>query len=379
MDFGQRINDGITGKFSARFKKPVLLLTGLVVVIAISLLVVFITKPSLEDFPKIPFVNLPAQEDPFENLKGKIYMTLAPKDDNATNLYVLNVDSKRIEPLFDFYGEEDFGDLFVGVTSKFSPLGDEFAYMAAPIDRDPKKISPIGTFLGLFVFNTETRTWQGVSKSSLHNKRLPQWSPKGTEIVFNGREQGIGSFSADNLEGWGIYVTDLNGNERRVTSGAYPHWSPAGDALIFLRDDGLYVYNFLSKRNIKVYSLSEEHVKINTKLGVSGDGSLLALSNPNTADVSVFKIISWNPFQMQLIKRLSERTPDGSVTDFYWPVFSPDNRYLALQATERDVASRAFPKNPRIVVYELSDFKQKVIGSLGGFNFDLAFTTDWRY
>ncbi|MDP3725704.1 MAG: hypothetical protein Q8R36_00730 [bacterium] len=315
--------------------------------------------PSVDSFRNIK--NTMSFQDPFRDLKGAIYLTLSQQDEKLTDLYVFNTLDKTINRLFPF---DKFGNKFIGFTNKYSPQNNMMAYITATR-------SSVGP-LSLMVWEREPRDWFAVDRSPLWFKRLPQWSPDEKKITFTAAKQ---KSSFDIINEWDIYVTDLKGNVSRITHGTYPFWSPDGNDLLFLRNDGLYIHDLARNESIKVYSIPEGSIKINTQLGISSDGSLLALSEPSA--ILVFQISSWEPFQMELTRRIYEKA-EKSINNFYWPVFSPDNRYLVVQATTVDSKTLA-RSDQRLVVYELDTFKSKILTSLDDYGLDYTFVTDWRY
>ena len=307
-------------------------------------------------------------EKVFGGPKGELYMTLARKGDDAVNLYALDIASGKFSPLFDRYGQEDFGDSRVGYTSKFSPSGDMFAYAAASRAKTADGSFAHGGIIDMFVFDVATQRSIQVSKGAPY-ARLPQWSPDSTKVSFTALERNSTIWQPDD---WDIYIADLKGNIQRLTHGTYPHWSPDGDKILFMRSDGLYLYNIIGKNETRIYAFDKKG-SISLKIGLSPDGSMLAMSVPGAHSVPVFKIFSWDPFRMDAFKVIRSDSED-----FFWPVFSPDGRFLALQQTGWNNETQ-MRLNPRIVIYELETLMAKTIMSLEKFNFDFAFNSDWRY
>lgn len=301
---------------------------------------------------------------------NEIYLSLAPKGNNLVNLYALNVENGRFSPLFDKYGDKNFGNQNVGYTSRYSPDGNKLAYIAASRETAPDGSFVHGGVMSVFVLDTESGESQRVSRGIFY-PRLPQWSRDEKRIVFTGFE--TGGLEPLQPNNWNIYVTDLNGAQQRVTHGTFPYWSPDGDALLFMRSDGLHVYDLKTQLEEQIYFFRTRNATTAVKIGLSLDGSMLAISSPSTQEVFLYKVFSWEPFQMDLFKTIRS---DNRAS--FWPVFSPDNRFVVLQQIDWDTVTRT-SSNPRLVVYDLENFKGKTIASLADFNFDFAFTSDWRY
>lgn len=365
-------------------KKGIIFIGGILGLVTIATAVFF----TLQFFPQVDRLNGKnlGGKDPFGDLRGRIHQTLALKGDYAADLYFFDIETRQFKLLFNEYRSPDwssnFGDMYVGYTSKFSSRGDKFAYAVARLLRENERTrgSTIVFMdpLEITTFDIKTGKWLPISRSFLYNKRLPQWSPDDTKLIFNAVDGNEIRFDPDgffyNPNAWGVYLVDAQGKERRLTNGAYPHWSPDGSRVLFMRSDGLYMYSFESENSERVYSFSDGNVTFAAKLGLSRDGELLALTNPPTHDVKVFDVVSWEPFTISIKKRIF-----SGETSFFWPVFSPDSQYLVVQASDWDDASEGKRSNQRLVVYELKNFESKTIASLADYNFDAAFITDWQY
>ena len=301
----------------------------------------------------------------FSDLKGIVYFAFADKDDLAGDLYAFDVRKRTYKRLFD--------DGFVKYTGKLSPQGDEIAYFAALLDRTvaPPKF-PHNEAIELYVRGIKEVDIapQPLTSGSNNSKRLPVWSPDGKRIAFMAILPSAKGEDPLKLRYWGIYLYE-DGNVRVLTRGSYPQWSPDGTKLVFLREDGLYVYSLETERAEKVHSLPPP-VRLTSKMSLSLDGSKLALSRPlrnNPGGIlMIYNIASWDPFQVEVLKRF-----DFSDKQVYWPVFSPDNRYLLTQ----EINISANP-DPRIMIYELETYTSRKFSDFSKYNFQVSYVTDWR-
>ena len=96
---------------------------------------------------------------------------------------------------------------------------------------------------------------------------------------------------------------------------------------------------------------------VSMKLFLSRGGELLAWTNMERKQVYIIKISSWEPFQYYFVKTMLDVAA-------FWPVFSPDAKYLALQ--EVDWAAPV-PKNPRLAIYDLKNFQKQTTYDLNSY------------
>ena len=106
------------------------------------------------------------------------------------------------------------------------------------------------------------------------------------------------------------------------------------------------------------------------KFALSRNRNMLVWTNfPN--EVLVFKL-NWNPFNYFLYQKIS--------TGAFWPVFSPDGRYLALQEAKGGEfgTSPTPPTNGRIVVYDLETLEWEELIDLHAYKQTHMWMTDWQ-
>lgn len=110
-----------------------------------------------------------------------------------------------------------------------------------------------------------------------------------------------------------LHISDFDGNETFVTKGIYPQWAPDSNGLMYLKSDGLYFHNLLTSEDRRIFSLQPEPVSTNNKIDLSRDGTMFAWSDIDNNKVFLFKISSWDPFEIELYKEISATA--------FWPVF----------------------------------------------------------
>jgi len=298
--------------------------------------------------------------------KGKIYLTLTPNSyDSVTSLYAFDLKSKGLEKVYQSNR--------ITITNKFS--SDESLQAYAHLIDD-------GSFFGsmqIFIANADGTNERQITKSTTNFKRSPAWSPDGRSLAFVGlKAQESDKSVPDNWEvyegdmsvpdNWGVYITDFEGNEKFISNGIFPMFSPKGKQLLMLKDDGLYLYDIDDYVNgQRVLNMIGGGAFYNMKVGLSDDGSMLAWANIDHGIIQLYNIHSWSPFNMSVFQTLDSNA--------FWPVFSPDNRYLVAQKVDLE---NNIPVNQRLVVYDLESFEEETVLDLTDYVQDQMFVDDWK-
>lgn len=308
---------------------------------------------------------------PFDTLSGTLYLTLAPQGDRATDLYQFDVKTHQFTKMFD--------DNFIKYTGKFSPSSEKMAFASATLDRSSDFFLPSKEFLQVNIYDKNTGAITKLTDTNTLNKRIGGWSPDGQSIAFISRASTLYSNNEEATESfykpddWSLDTVDVNGEVKHIDVGTSPLWSPDGAQLLFLKSDGLYVHTLSKGTSEKVYPLPEKFVATNMKLGLSHDGMHLALGFPNKNQLLIFEILSWNPFSLKLA---NEITRGGK--SIFWPVFSPDNRYIVFQEADSNPDYSQTLSNPRFMAYDMVTSRYLELTKLDQYNFDFSFIDDWR-
>jgi len=287
--------------------------------------------------------------------EGKIYLTLKPVvGDLPQSLYFFDIGTKKLEKLFAAHEKGGFI-----TTNKFLSGQEDIMTFVSLDDEERSQI---------FVSDISGDEVAMITEGGAVTKTNPEWSPHGEKIAFSTQESStVSEFPSP--EDWSVYVMDLtNGEETFVGKGMYPKWSPDGKKLLIMKNDGLYLYDVGdNKLNKRVWEVVDGETYIGMKIGLSYDGSILAWTNANNGRVALFKISSWNPFAMGVHKQFE--------THAFWPVFSPDNRFLVVQEIDWTESDET---NPRLVVYDLATGNRETILDLSDYEQEAMFVTDWR-
>ncbi len=192
---------------------------------------------------------------------------------------------------------------------------------------------------------------------------------------------------------WNIDLTDVGGNVvHTIGGGANPVWIPNSSRLLYVGNDGIYLYDrYLPQDEIesdagetlsedvltKVLSFNDESGNsiqglIGVLMDVSYDGKNLVVTFPGEGLINVFTI-SNEPFSLNKVGSV-----ESSGVNYSWPVIAPDNNTYAVLA--RDVVSfeDAEYANPRIEVRRLDTPESRpFVYPLSDFNSKAVFLDDW--
>lgn len=136
------------------------------------------------------------------------------------------------------------------------------------------------------------------------------------EAEFDPEPAMYGSVLADE---WTIYMLDSTNEPRTLTSGLAPKWI-AEDRFVFLKNDGIYVYDLGANNESLIWRLDFMPKLVNA-FDVSDDGSLIAIANHETETIT---ILDWDKSGSATI---SSEIPAITVSGL---TFSPNNSYLAM-------------------------------------------------
>ena len=146
----------------------------------------------------------------------------------------------------------------------------------------------LATSTQLYLRERATGEIAQLTKSQTFLKRMPDWSPDGTRIAFMAQDSTQKAFMVPN--DWNVYVTDLAGNEHLIAAGGYPKWSATGEKLIFLRNDGLYLYNLASSSPSALKKLWNGTVALNMKLAINQSRDIIAWTNIDSEEILIFSV-----------------------------------------------------------------------------------------
>jgi hypothetical protein len=260
-----------------------------------------------------PLEVVKEQKADWSYLEGKIYLSLAPIAEENSTISVYEYD----------FATEELKNL----------SEDSQGYMAYKNSHDARSVAftlveEDKAVLYAALLEAESKPWK-VSDDTMKLARDPSWSFDDTRIAFAARTEDINAGSMD-VESWNVYVADATEGSKPtlVTMGSSPLFL-ADDSILVLKKSGLFRYIEDADgtwTGIPAFYLKDGFIgEPNMKLTVSSDGTHVAWSDVDTGLLYVFTVTlpdGSQDFRLDLAA--------GFESAGFWPVFSPDNRYLAL-------------------------------------------------
>lgn len=297
----------------------------------------------------------------FKSLSGTLHLTLQKTPDKQnylTGLYTYSLERNNLDIFLN-------DGMHINTTADVSRDGEDIVFAEVSLQSIADGQPPSAQVTTLDLTTRERNTVTSSQEPAI--KQLPQWSPDKSQIVFMAKASDVTREGAITPAGvWGVYVTDMQGNERLVASGTHPHWLPDGERIVALDTDGVYVHNLERGESTRVIPIQNGLAYSNMKMDLSDDGSLLAISNVQRGEITIFRMHSWEEPEYELITEYE--------THAFWPTFSPDGTYLAVQ--EVDLLEGELI-NPRLVVYHIESGKKEVLRYLNEYVQTSMFISDW--
>ncbi len=303
-------------------------------------------------------------------LSGSIIMELVDKDDGSQKqwTYALNFTNPYIPQLIRAPDVIDADDTHISITSdRFTLVSredndfDDFIYpqiFTGVINKNIKKALPFDESVEVLQV-TNDATWP---------KWLPVISPSSDDILYMVKES-PNTGTVTSADTWSIHLVNTVSKSKKIVNGAYPKWVD-GKHFIYLADRGLVLHNLITGEEIDLWGIQDSNALSNIRIDLSDDKRYIAWSFPDIGKLWVLEVKSWETPSLSLVG-------DMSVHGF-WPTFSPDSKYLALQAVNWDTL--VTNPNPHIKMYSIGvngltqlDFDF----SLNAFNQSKMFITDW--
>lgn len=284
--------------------------------------------------------------------EGKIYLTLSPLGSNYTGIYSFDLAANTLTKLV---GKDNTGSLTA------HPAATSSLLLSSNIALDPTKtsISPLQIF---------SLSDQGVLKQITNTastfKRHPAYS-ESLGLYIYGAKAGAASLGV-NPNDFNIY-TYKDGKEKLITNGALPTLTPDGNSVVALRQDGLYLISLTDTTVQKIWGLDHGGSALNLQFTISPSGKYIAWSIPNDGYIYIMTVDSWAPFKGAVTSKIE--------THAFWPVFSPDEEYLAYEQVDWTLPQ---PTNQKLVIFDLKTPQKRVVQDLKDFDQQKMFVSGWR-
>jgi len=336
-------------------RKNVLIVLIVLLAAATILLVVLVNKNKKGSIFKraIPVQQNIREESTFNSgdLEGIVYLTLKNKETQKMGIYSLDLLTGKLEDIF-----VPEADCYI-LGGEISPAGDEMAISSSCFGYSD------GGQIG--ILNLDRRLIGGVTTSDKINKREAFWDKNGN-LFFSAQLTKNNNNVNWQTRGWGIFETDMDGEEKLLAELVHPMISPDGSKMLAVDQLGVFLFETTGESKGKLVHSFGEPAQISTQIDLSDDGTLLALSHADSDYIDVFKIESWEDFKMSKTASLKKNSVSLS-----WPKISSDNKYILGE----ELTSTG---NVNLVYFDINSGAKNRIVNLDDYRHDSMWINDWR-
>ena len=159
-----------------------------------------------------------------------------------------------------------------------------------------------------------------------------------------------------------VHVVDTKGNDTTLVTGTQPRWYSNG-SFYYIAPDGVRLFDTAASISTLVLPIPGQS---NYKLALSHDHSTLVFSVPDAKAVYFYRITD-RGFTLAPEKTLAMRG--------FWVVFSPDDRFAAIQTAEGDTPNTL--TQPSLVIVDLASFAVAKTMPINDLLNDRLFISDW--
>lgn len=312
------------------------------------------------------FLFLPAQNQSTNEIyqPASYYPVAHPKSVQGGHLFLtlrLGVGDFQVPTLFQLSTDQGMELRSKGLTAigeKRSPNSIGSAFIAYPSPAFEQEFGTPRNIMQVMVSDSAGIIRPLTVSTSTPRKFAPSWSPDGTHIAFMASTSRQAIF-AGKADIWDIFVTDLNGNEDRLTTGAYPLWSKDGDTLYVLKSNGIYSVDTLTGKEIALFQ-SAQDLHWGDSIAIDQSFRYLALIVPETGIITIFRI---EGDKLLEIKQLPVAASSAA--------FSPDGSLLAV------LFAATTDQYPHVAFMNWGTGEVIENVTLSGFTTDFLLLTDW--
>lgn len=310
-----------------------------------------------------------------EKLAGQILITTAPKSLDTHDYHnvsiELDVESGQFNDLFHemppyliSQRPKDGQNLFIGGRA-WSGL-------------ESTREHPFGFFTTKAGYVEEVKNELLSQKDDYVHILLPRIAKNSDQYIYSYQEWPRNQVQPpmSDVSTWKIGLASMSTSSAEVLSTGYgAQWALDDQFILYVRSDGVYAKSThpsgptTNNMEHRIITGSFSSPRRN-QLGVSADGKYLALAlDSSMMDVYKLSYVSRVP-QADLMIRLSLDPNEGG----FWPIFSPNGRYLSIQTRN---PSKGAIQSSSVKIYDF------VIGQFikqfdfSDFDFESSFNTDW--
>jgi len=307
----------------------------------------------------VVFTGKPSPAEPFD-FKGTLYLSLMKiNGQNALGIYAFNINGTAGSKFTTILASKISANIFPSVSAD----GEELVFIRGkPNDPIPQ----------IFMSDISGENIRQITNTPDKYKGEPIFSPSGELIAYESATSSVNNSDLGIPESWSTYLIDTNGSTVKIANGINPIFSPDGGKLLILQNDGLHLYDISvwtkpKPLGLVVKTIGGSKASGTKQIEVSADGEMIAWSSTDAENVVVSRINSWDTFSISPFLTIK--------TKAYWPVFSPDGKYLALDEWRKDGAGNEYPV---IMGYDLSNGTSEKIVTLLSDNKEALWLGAWK-
>ena len=187
-----------------------------------------------------------------------------------------------------------------------------------------------------------------VSQGDFYKERDLSLSPNGKTISYTARPE----LSSDNqdseyLYDWQVVIHNLENDDIAIVEGAGNSKWLDDTRLVYLKYDGVYLYNIETNQE---YKITTEYTGLDLKngLAISPSSYSLILTLPQLNQVAVYSLSETK--QERIISTNLKNTIEIEANTYFDPEFSPDGIFYALLKKDSDSESQSLNIETRSIV-----------------------------
>ena len=309
-------------------------------------------------------------ESTADGITGSLVFSGVYKDDEALTR-AFSFDLSQETPEAQLLLPDSFINAFIEFTDRQNP--SDFFLNTRDADLSATSTDTDGTRVQLY--DAETETFEEFeSISGLYEQNIA-WSAEAGLVAYKRLASEFRSYTdLVPIKNWEVVISDIETDTvvKTIAGANQPRWSPDGQTLVVLKEDGLYAYDLDTDTETKIVEATAGQILSTSMIDLSADGRFLSWTTAKAGLIVMNEITSWDPVTINEIGRIS--VPD---TEYYWPQFSPDGDYYVVQAIDKAVEGSEERLNPRFEVRATGGREVLRTISLDAFDFNAFFTDTW--